>query len=47
MVTPTPHLFSEVRIVKGLQTEFVEVRILKDLRTDNFGQNKAKRGICL
>jgi len=25
----------------------VELRILKDLRADDFGQNRAKRGVCL
>jgi hypothetical protein len=24
----------------------LELRILKELRTDNFGQNPVKRGIC-
>jgi hypothetical protein len=43
---PTPLPFLQVRILKKLQAEFVEVRILKELRTDNFGQNRAKRGVC-
>ena len=25
----------------------MQLRILKDLRTDNFGQNRAKHGVCL
>jgi hypothetical protein len=35
-----------LRILKDLQTRFLELRILKDLRADNFGQDQAKRGIC-
>jgi hypothetical protein len=31
MTTPPPHFFSEVRILKGLGAEIMEVRILKDL----------------
>jgi hypothetical protein len=36
-----------VRILKRLQAGFVELRILKELQADNFGQNRAKRGTCL
>jgi hypothetical protein len=35
-----------LRILKRLQERFAELRFLKDLRTDNLGQNRAKRGIC-
>jgi len=36
-----------VRILKSLQTNIVEVLILNGLRTDDFGQNTVKRGVCL
>jgi hypothetical protein len=35
-----------LRILKELQAHFADLRILKGLHTDNFGQNLAKRGIC-
>jgi hypothetical protein len=41
-----PPLFLHLRILKGLQERFLELRILKDLHVDNFCQNRAKRGIC-
>lgn len=44
---PSPLVFSHVRILKGLQTPFVEPRILKMLRAANFGQNPKKRGVVL
>jgi len=42
-----PWVFAHVRILKGLQARNLEVCILKGLRADNFGQNRAKRGIGL
>ena len=36
-----------MRILKELQTGLLEVRILKDLRADDFGQNTAKHGVGL
>jgi hypothetical protein len=42
----SPPLFLHLRIPKDLQERFADLRILKDLRADDFGQNLAKRGIC-
>jgi hypothetical protein len=45
-MTCPPPIFLHLRILKGLQRRFLDLRILKELQTDNFGQNLAKRGIC-
>jgi len=45
--TPLPLVFWHVRILKGLQTRSLQLHILKELQADNFGQNRAKRGVCL
>lgn len=34
-------------MLKRLQTRFLQVRILEELRADHFGQNRAKHGVCL
>jgi len=45
-ITPLPLVFSHVRNLKGLQARSLQLHILKELQADNFGQNRAKRGVC-
>ena len=44
---PPPPIFSHVRILKVLRAGILQLRILKELQTDNFGQNRVKRGLGL
>jgi hypothetical protein len=42
-----PPAFSHVRILKKLRPLILQLRILKELQADDFGQNPKKRGVGL